>query len=191
MAHDVLEDRRKALEEQFFREQNEHLVRKLRDSKDRAATREELKRVTGIRHEAVLDALAAMKLGTAATLIMSMYPLVEVAWADGAIDQKERQVLLEQSSGVGIKQGTEAALFLVHWLDERPEPSWHDVWADYVRELTRAMKPDDVELLRAEVLGRARLVAEASGGVLGFGFSMSAAEKKCLENLAMAFTVAA
>jgi tellurite resistance protein len=119
--------------------------------------------------------------------MMSMLPLVEVAWADGEIDAKERQVLLEQSSALGIKQGTEAALFLSHWLDERPLPSWHQAWANYVGALTKVMKKADAERLKTDVLGRARLVAEASGGILGLGFAVSAAERTCLEQLAKAF----
>ncbi len=187
MSHDAFDDRRKALEEEFFKKQNETQLKKLHDAVVRVSTKEDIARLTGINNPGVLNALADMKLGQAATLVMSMYPLVEMAWADGTLDPKERQVLLEQASNLGIKQGSEAATFLARWLDEQPELSWHGLWADYVRELSKKLSAGDRELLKNEILGRARLVAEASGSLLGFGFGMSQAEKHALERLEQAF----
>ena len=187
MSHDAFDDRRKALEEQFFKKQNENLLKKLHDDVVRESSREAVSRLTGINNQDVLSALADMKLGGAATLVMSMYPLVEIAWADGVLDADERKVVLEQAASVGIKPGTEAAVFLESWLHEKPEHGWHQLWADYMRELLKKMKLEDREMLKNEVLGRARLVAEASGGVMGLGFNVSATEKVMLEKLEKAF----
>ncbi len=185
---DAFDDRRKALEDQFFAQQNDALLQKLKDEAARNATRADIERLTGIANPVVLDALAALKLGSATVLVMSLFPLVEVAWADGKVDDKERRVVLQQAENVGLGRGTEAALLLANWLDEKPEPSWHQLWADYVAELSKKLKAEDRDLLKNEVLGRARLVAEASGGLLGAGFSVSAAEKKVLETLERAFS---
>ena len=187
MSHDALDDRRKALEEEFFKKQNDSLLKKLGDDAAIAASREDIARLTGIFNPTVLSALAGMKLGSAATLVMSLYPLVEVAWADGTLDAAERKVVLEQAANLGIKSGSEAGAFLTRWLDERPELNWHSLWADYTRELVKKLAPEARELLKSEVLGRARLVAEASGGIMGFGFSVSAAEKHVLGKLEQAF----
>jgi hypothetical protein len=187
MTSDAFDDRRKALEDQFFKQQNDAALQKLKEQQTRAATREEIQRLTGITNPVVLDALSNLKLGGAAVMVMSMFPLVEVAWADGKVDDKERQVVLQQAENVGIARNSEAALLLVQWLDEKPELSWHHLWADYVGELVKKMKAEDRELLKNEVLGRARLVAEASGGLLGTGFSVSGAERKVLEKLEKAF----
>lgn len=187
MSNDAFDERRKALEEEFFKKQNEGLLKKLQDEKSRTSSREDISRLTGISNESVLNTLADMKLGSAATLVMSMFPLVEVAWADGVLDARERKVVLEQAAGVGITPGTEAAVFLERWLDERPEFAWNALWSDYVRELSKKLGEGERELLKNEVLGRARLVAEASGGMMGLGFNVSPAEKKVLEKLERAF----
>ncbi|MDP1915258.1 MAG: hypothetical protein Q8L14_03365 [Myxococcales bacterium] len=188
MSSDAFDDRRKALEDQFFKQQNDAALQKMKDQQARAATKEEIQRLTGISNPVVLDALSNLKLGGAAVMVMSMFPLVEIAWADGKVDDKERRIVLQQAENVGIAQGTEAALLLAQWLDEKPELSWHQLWTDYVTELVKMMKPEDRELLKNEVLGRARIVAEASGGLLGAGFAVSGAEKKVLEKLEKAFT---
>ena len=86
MATDSLDDRRKALEEQFFQKHEKELVQKLKDAAAKEASRDELQHLTGINDPAVLDTLASLKLGGAATLVMSVYPVVEVAWADGELD---------------------------------------------------------------------------------------------------------
>jgi hypothetical protein len=188
MSHDAFNDRRQALEEQFFKHHDEELVRKLKEGVARASAREEIKHLTGITNDKVLDALADLKLGGgAAVLVMSLFPVVEVAWADGHVDASERKVLLDLASSVGLNRDAAGFAFLSRWLEEKPEPAWHTLWSDYVRELVALMKPEDRALLKATVLGRARVVAEASGGFLGVAWRVSEAEEASLARLEQAF----
>lgn len=187
MAIETLDDRRKALEEQFFKKHDEALVQKMKDAAAKEASRAELQKLTGITDEQVLDALAALKIGGAASLVMSLYPVVAVAWADGAIDEKERQALLQASKSIGVEQGSSAFEFFSKWVSEKPEPSWYDLWANYVKALVANMKPDDKAMLKATVLGRCRTVGEASGGFLGVAFRLSDAEKRVMQKLEAAF----
>jgi hypothetical protein len=83
MAHDSFDDRRKALEEQFFQQHDKELVQKLKDAAEKQHSREEIARLTGISNDQVLNSLAELKVGGAATLVMSLFPIIEVAWADG------------------------------------------------------------------------------------------------------------
>lgn len=189
MPHDSFDDRRRALEEQFFQQNDQALVQKMKDAAARASSKEELRRLTGITQEQVLDALAELKLGGAATLVMALYPIVAVAWADGEVDTKERQTILELARTVGLSGDSPASEYLSKWLSEKPELSWHALWSDYVKALVSKMKPDDKALLKNTVLGRARVVAEASGGFLGVAFRVSGAEAKVLTALEQAFDV--
>lgn len=182
-----LDDRRKSLEEQFFKKHDAELVQKLKDTAAKEASKAELQKLTGITDEAVLDALAALKIGGAASLVMSLFPVVEVAWADGVIDEKERKALLDASKGIGVEQGTPAFEVLSKWVSEKPELSWFDLWADYVKALVANMKPDDKAMLKATVLGRCRTMAELSGGFLGLAFRLSDAEKRVMAKLEAAF----
>lgn len=184
----VFDDRRRALEEQFFKQHDEGLIEKMKESSQREATKEELKGLTGITNEQVLTSLADLKVGGgAAVLVMSLYPLVEVAWADGVIDQGERTVLLDLAASIGLKQGSPGFEYLAKWLSKRPEALWRSLWTDYVQSLVAMMKPDDKALLKATVLGRARVVAEASGGFLGVAWRVSEAEQAALAELDKAF----
>lgn len=187
MSHDAFDDRRKALEDQFFQQHEKQLVQKMKDAAQKQASREELQRLTGIANQQVLDALADLKLGGAATLVMSLFPIVEVAWADGVIDQRERTVIAELAKTIGLEKDSPAYEYLTKWLDEKPELAWLDLWTEYVKALCAKMKPDDKALLKATVLGRARVVAEVSGGFMGLAFRVSDAEKKVLDRLELAF----
>lgn len=187
MATDSFEDRRKALEEQFFQQHEKALVQKMKDAAQKTASKEEIQKLTGIANEQVLEALSALKMGGAATLVMALYPIIEVAWADGKIDPSERKVILDLSKSIGLESESPAYEYLAKWLDEKPELSWFGLWADYVQALTAKMSAEDKALLRATVVGRARVVAEASGGFMGLAFRVSGAERAVLEKLEKAF----
>lgn len=187
MPTDSLDDRRKALEEQFFQKHEKELVQKMKDAAAKASSKEELKKLTGISDEQVLESLAELKLGGAATLVMSLYPVIAVAWADGSIDPKERAAVMEASKGIGLEENSPAWEYLSKWLSEKPEPSWFDLWAEYVKALVAKMKPDDRAMLKTTVMGRALTVAEASGGFLGVAFRVSDPEKRVLARLEAVF----
>ena len=188
MATETLDDRRKALEEQFFQKHEQELVQKLKDAAARDASRAELQKLTGITDEKVLDALSALKIGGAASLVMSLYPVVAVAWADGTIDEKEKAALVQASKSIGVEQGTAAHQYLSKWIAEKPEPAWFDLWTDYVKALVAHMKPDDRAMLKATVIGRCHEIGQASGGFLGVAFRLSEAEKRVIAKLEQAFS---
>lgn len=187
MSSDAFDDRRKALEEQFFQKHDKELVAKLKEKQLEAASKDELTRLTGITNDQLLTALAGLNVGGAATLVMSLYPIIEVAWADGAIDEKEKKVIADLARTIGLEPGTSAYHYLTDWLAEKPEPKWHDLWAEYVKALVSKMSADDKALLKATVLGRARVVAEVSGGFLGLAWRVSDSELAVLHKLEQAF----
>ncbi len=184
---DTLDDRRRALEEEFFSKQNKELTAKLAAAAQAKATREELQRLTGISDEKLLDALTGLNVGGAATLVLSLYPVVAVAWADGSFDQKEKKVVGELAKTLGIEAGSAAEGYLNTWLAQKPEPHWFELWAEYTKALASQLSASDRELLKATVLQRARVVAEVSGGFLGVAFRVSQAEQAVLDKLSAVF----
>ena len=86
-----LGERGRALEEEFFRKEDQRLTAKLRELKAKEASREELSRISGIRNTAILDRLVELGIHAETLVALSIVPLAEVAWADGAIDAKEEQ----------------------------------------------------------------------------------------------------
>ena len=98
----VLEERRKALENVFFEKENEKLLLRLREQKERAAERKELFGVTRISDEIVLDHLIDVGIRAETWLAISLLPLVEVAWADRLMQDEQRDAILRAAEANGI-----------------------------------------------------------------------------------------
>ncbi|MFI4946589.1 MAG: hypothetical protein ACHP85_25140, partial [Burkholderiales bacterium] len=117
---------------------------------------------------------------------LAIVPLVEVAWADGSLDAKERQTVLERAEKSGIAAGTADHDLLRSWLEKKPEPRLLAAWTEMVRGLSERMPPPELAALKAGLMERAKAVARASGGFLGVG-AVSAAEQDVIDRLESAF----
>ena len=87
---DSFERRRQALEEEFFKKQNQALLEKLRNQLEATQPKAVLRKITGIDDEKVLDTLVALHVNHETLAAFALYPLVEVAWADGRVEDRER-----------------------------------------------------------------------------------------------------
>jgi hypothetical protein len=181
-----LEQRKKGLEEQFFVRHNRELLEKLRQKTDAAERRQQLIAVSGVRNEAVLDELVGLGLDSDSLAALGLVPLIMVAWADGKVQKREHDGLLEAAERVGIGPGTVAYELLVGWLDREPDAKLFQAWKDYVKALRGVVSEDSLIALRTEVLARAQKVARAAGGILGVG-AVWGTEKQVLRELAEAF----
>lgn len=186
---DPLKDRRQALEEEFFRKENERLAVELRLKRLTEESKAGMTGVSGITDEAVLDKLVELGIGAQTLAAMTLVPLVEVAWADGKMDAKEKSAILQGAEAQGVEPGSEAFALLEDWLVNRPPPRLLAAWRDYVGALCEEMLPEDRKHLKREVLSRARAVAEAAGGFLGMGGRVSDEEKQVYGILETAFKV--
>lgn len=183
---DSLSERGHSLEEAFFRREDAKLLDKLRALKDARTTRDLLAQATGITDGGVLDKLMELKIGGETAAALSVLPFVEVAWADGTLDSKERAVLVAHARTKGFLPGSTEYALLEAWLEKRPEPRFFAAWSHLVRGLCMQLDANDRARLQASLLDRARAVAKASGGLLGVG-AVSAAESAVIRRLEKAF----
>ncbi len=183
---DSLSERGHSMEEEFFRREDAKLLEKLRALKNAETTRETLGKATGITDKVVLDKLMALKIGGETAAALSVLPFVEVAWADGTIDAKERDALIAHAKTKGFTPGTTEYALLEEWLAKRPEPRFLAAWTELVHGLCARLNANEIAQLRTTLVERARSVAQASGGVLGIG-KVSAAETAMLTKLERVF----
>ncbi len=187
MADKILRDREKALEESFFAKQNEKLLEALRKKQESARSRDELENVSGIADSEVLGRLVELDIGAETWAAISLVPLVEVAWANGRVDEKERRAVMAAAEANGIVVGSPSHALLEDWLARRPDGRLLEAWGEVIVVLRSKLDPTEVHALRDEVLGRARNVAQATGGFLGMGSKISVEEEVVLGQLAKAF----
>lgn len=181
---EILRDRGRSLEDEFFRREDQRLTARLKELRAAETSREALSKASGITKPEVLDKLMELGIRAETVAALIVVPLVEVAWADGTLDAKERRAVIERS---GIQKGSSEAALLESWLDRRPDPKLLTAWTHMVQGMTAQLDAAGGERLKAGLLERARAVASASGGVLGVGAKVSRAEAETLAKLEAAF----
>ncbi len=186
MSNDGLHKRQKALEEEFFARKNQQLRDKLKATFDQEVTRDLLKAATGLSDPQILDRLVALQVRGETMAAFWLYPLVEVAWADGKLDRDERDAILTAAVAAGIEKGSAGYELLEATIADGPTEARRDVWFAYARDLAARLDPKERRAVREDLVRRARVVAEASGGVLGMR-KVSANEQRVLDRIAEAF----
>jgi hypothetical protein len=176
----------RALEDSFFAKENARVLQELRAASVREEKKKEFREYLNIESEDVLDALIDLEVEPETLVAFTLVPLVEVAWADGEIQPKEREAILKAAMERGVEDGSPTCTLLRNWLQTPPDPVLLETWQGYMEELMASLGERARAHLKSASIGRARAVAEAAGGFLGIG-SISAAEKKKLEELEWAF----
>ncbi len=176
----------RALEDAFFLEQDRVLIEKLRAMKQMAETKDALAAASGITSDAVLSRLVELQVEPEILAALAAVPLVEVAWADGRVDDGERAAVLAHADAQGIRAGSMERELLERWLTHRPEPRLLEAWRTYVQGLCARLGPEERAELKEELLRRTRATAQATGGFLGMG-RISAPEQRMLDALAASF----
>ena len=176
----------KRLEDAFFLQRDKALIERQKVMKKTMETKEALAKASGIENNAVLEKLVELEVRPETLASLSLIPLVEVAWADGSVSKKEEASVLKAAVAMNIKAGSVAYDLLRQWLQNKPAAAMLEAWAHYVRGLCEKLTEEEKSSLKKEIIGHAREVARASGGVLGLG-AISEEEKAVLEKMEKAF----
>jgi hypothetical protein len=182
-----LDKRSKELEEAFFNKQNQKLIDELKKMKAMEETKEALQEASGISDDGILQKLVELDIHAEMVAALTAVPLIEVAWADGHVDEKEKQAILDAAREGGISPESHPFTLLSQWLSQKPTPELMEAWEHYMQGLCAALSAGEVLKFKKDLLDRARRVAEAAGGFLGLTSKISASEQKMLDRLEEAF----
>ncbi len=186
MSEVTLEERGRALENQFYEKENQQKLAAMKSKLDTQGSKDELRKASGMSDEAVLDKLVALGLRANTIAALSLVPLIQVAWADGKIQDNERVAILQGAHGKGLEKGTPGYELLQTWLQNPPKDELFVAWEAYIKALTAQLNDEQNRLLKNQIVGFAKMVAAAAGGILGFG-KVSATEEKVLGRIEGAF----
>ncbi|PWS34104.1 hypothetical protein DFH01_26095 [Falsiroseomonas bella] len=183
MSEGILKGRERALEDAFFAQQEEALLKRLRDADRNRSRKDAIAAALPIQDEALLDRLVALELGPQSVAALALAPLVFVAWADGTLEPAEKEAVLRAAREAGVDKQPEAMALLDHWLKTKPSPQLLDAWRGYAHAIVSALPPESRATMAQKTIGRARTVAQAAGGFLGLSSRISDAEKHVLAEL--------
>ncbi len=153
--------------------------RHLEEKAKEIAERRKVARHVGVDDEQVVSRIRELGFDGQNARVLHLIPLIEVAWADGSISKNEREIVLAAADKHGIEPGTEAAVLLTSLLEQRPSDIVLEELLEVLKEVLHAKDLHPVSILDACLQ-----VAEASGGVLGFGNPISSEERKLIEQIA-------
>lgn len=186
MTRDMMDERRTALEDEFFLKEDTKKLAVMKENLAQQATKDELRKVSGMTDDAVLDKLVALGLDGKTVAALSLVPLIAVAWADGTIQDNERDAILHGAHGKGLEAGTAGHQLLSSWLAKKPDDTLFEAWEGYIKSLAAQLNDEQRRLLKKQIINFASLIAGSAGGFLGIG-KVSGSEQKVLARIDAAF----
>lgn len=181
----TLDDRRRALEEDYFRKKDQELVEKLRRQADALSGRESMARSIGIDDDELLKELEERGFTASTVSLLQLMPLIEVAWAEGRVSDAERTMIVEVARAHGIAQGTHADAQLGEWLERQPSDEVFTSALRVMRAVFETLPSDQRKHRFDSLVTYCTALASASGGIFGFG-SISAQEADVMRRVAAA-----
>lgn len=186
MFGDGLSKRGALLEQSYACESDRRLLEQGRAESKREAEIQAIRDASQITDQQVLTELIDCGVRAESMHLLTLVPLVHVAWANGHIQDQERLAILQAAEEEGIRSDSPSFALLDGWLHKRPDRLLLKTWKDYVAAIRLFVSPASYVALQVTTVSRAWKVAEAAGGILGF-HKVSRAEEAAIEELNLAF----
>jgi len=186
MGDDAFAKRGKGLEEEYFHRKEKELIEKLRQRRAAEAEMKELSEATGIPNEEILKTLQELGYTHDTVALLHFVPLLNVAWADDKVSHQEREMILEAALLHGVAKDGAAYKQLTDWLDHRPSDQFFENTLRVIGAFLETAPASTGAPDSQGLLDKATRVAEASGGILGFGNKISDEERALLKRIAEA-----
>lgn len=176
-------DRRRSQEEEYFRKQERELIEKLQQRGREEATRKRLAERSGVADEEILKDLQALGYTPETVMLLHLVPLLQMAWAEGDVSDRERELIIEAARARGIDKDSPADKQLATWLTSRPSNELFDRTLRAIGAILETRPSEERDANQRDLLSRLTAIATASGGILGFG-KVSAQEQQVLARVA-------
>lgn len=185
MSDDLLAKHSRALEAAFYKHGSGAFREVL--AAEEVAAAGALGRATGIDDPNLLARLALLGIRPETLAALTLIPLIETAWADDVIDERERGAVLDGAVTSGIAPDSASYRLLELWTLERPTPELIAIWREFIAAVSKLLTTRERDSLRAKIIGRAYAVADAAGGLLDAKPNVSPEEWAVMDDLSSAF----
>lgn len=178
----MLNDLRKAKDEEYFHNKEQELVEKMRQRVSKEQERQELAEFFFVEDAEILDDLQALGYSRETIFLLFLVPVIHVAWIDGSVTSKEREAIIEIARERGMERDSRAESMLLDWLNDRPSEEFFERTLRLIRNILKT-RPKAVRMIREQTLAHyCNVVAGASGGFLGFG-KVSPAQQELIRKI--------
>lgn len=139
----------------------------------------------------LIDELHYLGIDEGNSRVVALLPLVQVAWADGKLQDAERSAI-HKIANEGAFATSDGERVLDGWLSNAPSQAYfqrgHRVIVELARRgggLESGVTGDTIDV----VLGYCETVARAAGGLFGLMFSVDANERRAITEIAVALRI--
>jgi hypothetical protein len=158
------------LEEEYFGRKNQELIEKLRERREREADRQKMAEMMGVGDQDVLEALQDLGYTSETIPLLPIVPLVEVAWAEGGVADREREMIFKIAEARGVPPDGVAHEMLSHWLENRPSERFFDNSLRAIRVIFDLLPEEQRLAGRRDLIAYCSQIASAvSSGIFGPG----------------------
>ena len=182
--NEFLAGRKLAKEAEYFHKKEQELIAKMRQRAALAAERGEMGEALGIADEEILQDLQELGFNRETVKLLHLIPLIQVAWADGQVTSKQLAKVLEIAREGGIAPEGAAFQQLLEWINNRPSEAFFQNSLRVIQAMLEGLSPEEQANSKTSLVSYCTSVAAASGGLLGFGRKISAAERSHIEQIA-------
>lgn len=183
--HEFLDDRRRNLEEDYFRRKDRELIERMRKAAETEKARTELSAKTGLNDPGLVAELQEMGFTPETLSVLPLVPVVQMAWAEDSITPAERALIVKLARARGIAEGSAADQLLSGWMTRRPASEVFAKATRLIRAMLDAGGAGSATIDADDLIKYCESIASASGGILGLG-SISAEERDTLARIAAA-----
>lgn len=185
MEKGFLGDREKAMEADYFRKENEKLLEKLRQGAKLDDIAKALADKLQVDNQELLARVRALGITLENAPALFLTPLVQVAWAEGSVGNREREAVLRIARQRDVEEDSPAYAQLVEWLKVRPSDALFDVGLEVIKYGLAVLPPKEMEERIVRLIDACHEVAAASGTelarLLGLGDGVSRVEAHMLD----------
>lgn len=159
----IFGDREKAMEDNFFRQEDAKLLAKLRQNAGLDEITVALAEKLQVDNPELLSRVR--ELGITGDTAPGFYlaPLVQVAWADGVVSKKEHDTALRLAGARGITENSPAYIQLEEWLRVRPSDELFDAAVEVIKQGFSVLPLKEREERIKRLVDACHEVASASG----------------------------
>jgi len=177
-----------ALEQEFFQDADQQVLVAIQDS-PRASHDDVMALTAGIVNWKVWDELQQMEITPKTLMAFSLFPAIHVAWADGRVEEAEKQAILKSAEQLGVAASSPAFVLMESWLSGEPHAKLFQAWKQFVDAVRPSLSEEAYLQLRDAAIQRAKTIAGAAGGILGL-HKVSRAESAAIAALESVFNAA-
>ena len=169
-------------EEDYFRKQDLELLERMRKAAAADRAHKELGDRSGLHDPKLLGELEQLGFSPETLSLLPLLPVLQVAWAEGAVTPEERKLIVDLARARGVAEGSVANRQLREWLAHRPPQDVFTRAARIISAMLTAGSPEMHDLTADDLVKYCESIAAASGGILGLG-KISAEERAALSQI--------